>query len=919
MQDSPKSNPELIAELEALRTRVAELESRQIEDQIRKCEERFRTMVEKSTDVIFLANADSDSLHVTPSVTEMLGYTPEEFLALDISDLTHPEDLPRLQERVQEMRTTPGAAVSTIFRFQHKNGSWRVLDCTIRNLLDEPDVEVILANFRDITERKRAEEALRESEEKYRRIVETAMEGLVVTDAHLLISFINAQAAQAIGYTVKEMLGKSINLFVFPEDVALLSGRMQFRKQRGNERYELKLRAKDGSCVWALVSASPLMDDQGRFKGSFALFTNITDRKQTEEALRESEERLKLCLDAIKEGVWDWNLVTRELKYVSDYFTVLGYTREEFAQGYDFQRSLIHPDDVEKLDATIAAAIAANEGFSCEFRVRKKDGEWCWVLTRGKAVTWDDAGVPLRAVGTHSDMTERKRVEAERDRLAMAIEQIVESVVIWDAKDTIQYVNPAFERTLGYAREEAIGRDINTLLNKEFFSETMKRDIDDTVDQGEVWKGHIVVQRKNGNSLTMETTISPIRDDRGIVISHVSVSRDITTELLLEEQLRQAQKMEAIGQLAGGIAHDFNNLLQVILVNLEMIGDVHGPGTKIREAVEDVRKAAQRAAELTNHLLAFSRRQSIQPINVDLNDLIQGLLKMIWRVIGEHIELGFSPGTRLDTIVVDKGQMEQVLMNLCVNARDAMTHGGTLTIETKNVTLDPAFCKSRPWAEEGQYVLLSVMDTGHGMDAETLEHIFEPFFTTKEVGKGTGLGLAMVYGIIKQHHGLVHVESTPGTGAAFKIYLPAMNRPAQRAATEMKMTAAGGAETILVAEDDPAVLKMVAMILKTAGYTALTAPNGNMALRVFEENAGTIDLVILDVMMPGLSGRQVMDQIMLKHPDTRFLFTSGYSEEAIHTDFVIQEGLRIVKKPYSRNDLLRAIRQILDIRAELKD
>ncbi|HPO14475.1 MAG TPA: PAS domain S-box protein [Candidatus Hydrogenedentes bacterium] len=919
MHDFPKTSADLIAELQTLRKRVAELESRQIEDQIRQCEERFRTLVEKSTDVIFVANEDSDSLHVTPSVTEMLGYTPEEFLALDISDLTHPEDLPRLQERVQEMRSTPGAAVSTVFRFQHKNGSWRVLDCTIRNLLNEPNVEVIVANFRDITERKRAEEALRESEEKYRRIVETATEGLVVTDASFLINFINAQAAQAIGYTVEEMLGKPINSFIFPEDIALLAGRMQLREQRGNERYELKLRAKDGSCVWALVSASPLTDDKGRFKGSFALFTNITDRKQTEEALRESEERLKLTLAAVKEGVWDWNLVTRELKFVSDYFTVLGYTADEFAQGYDFQRSLIHPEDVENLESTIAAAIARDEGFACEFRVRKKDGEWCWVLTRGKAVTWDDTGRPLRAVGTHSDITERKRVEAERDRLAMAIDQIAESVVIWDAKDTIQYVNPAFERTLGYARDEAIGQDINNLLNKEFFSETMKRDIDDTVDRGDVWKGQVVVQRKNGTSLTMETTISPIRDSHGNVISHVSVSRDITNELLLEEQLRQAQKMEAIGQLAGGVAHDFNNLLQVILVNLELIGDAHGPGTKVWEAAEDVRKAAQRAADLTSHLLAFSRRQSIQPVNLDLNDLVQGLLKMIWRVIGEHIELCFSPGVNLDTTFVDKGQMEQVLMNLCVNARDAMAHGGTLTIETKNITLDASFCRSQPWAVEGRYVLLCVTDAGCGIDAETLEHIFEPFFTTKEVGKGTGLGLAMVYGIVKQHHGLVCVESTPGTGTVFKIYLPAVDRPVQRPSGEVKMPVAGGAETILIAEDDPAVLKMVAMILKTAGYTALTAPNGTLALRLFEENADVIDLVILDVMMPGLSGRQVMDKILDKYPDTQFLFTSGYSEDAIHTDFVVQEGLQLVKKPYSRNDLLRAIRQILDIRAKIKN
>ncbi len=519
MRDSSPIHAELMAEAHGLRADGSALAQDSGTDALRRSEERFRTLVEKSADVIFLAGPENESLMVTPSVTPMLGYAPEEFLDLDIADMTHPDDLPLLLQHADVMRATPGATVNLVFRLRHKDGTWRVVDCTMRNLLSDPNVEAIVANFRDITA--------------------------------------------------------------------------------------------------------------------------------------------------------------------------------------------------------------------------------------------------------------RKQLEEERDRLAMAMAQTAESVVIWSATGFIQYANPAFENTLGYSREEVLGRHVETLLSPEHNDPALNQKVDEKVDHGQVWHGQVTACRKDGSLITMKTTISPLRDIHGNIESHVSVSRDITDELRLEAQLRQAQKMEAVGQLAGGIAHDFNNLLQVILVNLELMEEDFSPGTQARGTLYDVRKAALRAAELTRQLLAFSRRQCIQPAKTDLNLLLHGLIKIIRRVLGEPIELVFHPGNGLDAVFIDKSQIEHVLMSLCVNARDAMAQGGRVTIETQNVLLDDAFCQDHPWASEGRYVLLSVADTGCGMDAETMAHIFEPFFTTKAVGKGTGLGLAMVYGIIKQHDGLIHVKSAPGAGTVFNLYLPA--------------------------------------------------------------------------------------------------------------------------------------------------
>jgi PAS domain S-box-containing protein len=365
-------------------------------------------------------------------------------------------------------------------------------------------------------------------------------------------------------------------------------------------------------------------------------------------------------------------------------------------------------------------------------------------------------------------------VEAHLERLATAVEQAAESIVITDSSGTIQYVNPAFERTTGYSRSEAIGKNPR-ILKSAIQDDSFYREMWNTISGGEVWTGRFINKRKDETLFEEEATISPVRDGTGRIVSFVGVKRDVTKEVALEKQLLHSQKMEAVGRLAGGVAHDFNNLLTAIIGYGQLVERRLDADNPLRSEVKEIMDAGHRAAALTSQLLAFSRRQTLVPRNINLNEIIDNLMRMLRRIIGEDVELSFQASPNLSPVFADPGQIEQVIMNLAVNARDAMAHGGRLIIETSNALLDDAYCRKHLWARPGRYVQISVSDTGMGMDAETQRRIFEPFFTTKDIGRGTGLGLAVVYGIVKQHDGFIHVYSEPGQGTTFRLYLSAQD------------------------------------------------------------------------------------------------------------------------------------------------
>ncbi|MFW6255960.1 MAG: response regulator [Candidatus Sumerlaeota bacterium] len=503
------------------------------------------------------------------------------------------------------------------------------------------------------------------------------------------------------------------------------------------------------------------------------------------------------------------------------------------------------------------------------------------------------------------------QAEIERDRLAMAVEQAAESVMITDTSGNIEYVNPAFSKITGYGAEEVIGKNPSLLKSGHHEAEHYRK-LWATIQSGQVWSGQFINMRKDGETYHKEATISPIRDRDGQISHFVSVGRDISEQVKLEAQYRQAQKMEAVGHLAGGVAHDFNNLLQAIYGHVEIVKERQTDDPDTMENLDTVIKAVDRATVLVRQLLAFSRQQVMQVKDVKPPELVENLLRMLRRMIGEHIDLSVSSEEDIYFIHADPGQVEQALMNLCLNARDAMPHGGSIEIHIENTHLDDGFVNKNSWAERGDYVKISVSDTGPGISPEIGDLIFEPFFTTKEVGKGTGLGLATVYGIMKQHRGLVNLKCEIGEGACFELYFPAKKTGQTVEDIIRNESGEGGNEVLLLVEDDELVRDLGTDILKKAGYQVLSAFNGEEAITCLDENLEKIDLVILDVVLPKKNGKEVFEHIRRMRPDLPVLFCSGYGISTVRESLSMGENLNLVEKPFRRNALLKEVRKLLN-------
>jgi len=513
-----------------------------------------------------------------------------------------------------------------------------------------------------------------------------------------------------------------------------------------------------------------------------------------------------------------------------------------------------------------------------------------------------------------TDVTEARAVEESRARLTMAVEQAGESIVVTDTRGAIQYVNPAFERITGYDRMEVIGQNPRILKSGRQDPASYKV-LWQTLLSGEVWRGTFLNRRKDGTLYEEDAVISPVRDPSGRVVNYVAVKRDVSDVRRMEEQLRQSQKMEAVGRLAGGVAHDFNNLLTAISGYSDLLLHRLPEYSTLRRDVEEIRKAGDRAAALTHQLLAFSRRQVLQPKVLDLNAVVTNMEQMLRRLVGENIALSTDLSPSLSRVKVDPGQIEQVIVNLALNARDAMPDGGRLTIATADAELSPAYAVAHPEVRPGPHVLLSMADTGHGMDDETQAHLFEPFFTTKDRGKGTGLGLATVYGIVQQSGGHIRVNSGADRGSTFLIYLPRVEVAEdgeQCPVPPPLLRPSPGSETVLLAEDEEGVRRYAREILAGNGYKVLEAGNGREALLLSEAHRGEIHLLLTDVEMPKMSGRELTERIRPQRPDLRILYMSGYTDDAILRDGVLGDGAPFLQKPFTSEVLARKVREVLD-------
>ena len=566
---------------------------------------------------------------------------------------------------------------------------------------------------------------------------------------------------------------------------------------------------------------------------------------------------------------------------------------------------------VDEYAKKLRQAMETGVSQATEFTWAKADGEKLF-LDYIIVPEYDHHGKIAGALAVGRDITKRKQAEESVRKLSQAIEQSPVSIVITDVEGSIEFVNAKFTQITGYTFAEALGQNPRILKSGETPSEEYRR-LWETIGSGGVWEGEFHNRKKNGELFWEHATIAPVRNAENVITHYVAVKEDITERKKLEEQLRQTQKMEAVGQLAGGIAHDYNNMLGVIIGRAEMALEKAAMDDPLREDIGEILAAGLRSSEITRQLLTFARKQTIMPKILDLNKTVEGTLKLLLRLIGENIRLNWLPGSTIWPVKMDPSQIDQILANLCVNARDAIAGVGDVTIETKNAAFDEAYCAKHKFFSPGEYVMLAVSDNGGGMDKRTMDKIFEPFFTTKEVGKGTGLGLATVYGIVKQNAGFIHAYSEPERGSTFNIYLPRHVVDTEHATKESPLAPnASGYEAILLVEDDPAILNMVRMMLEKSGYAVFAAQTPTEAMRIALENSGDIDLLITDLVMPEMTGRDLAKRLNALFPQLKSLFMSGYSGGVIARHSVLEEGLSFIQKPFSQWELAAKVRETLD-------
>jgi PAS domain S-box-containing protein len=673
---------------------------------------------------------------------------------------------------------------------------------------------------------------------------------------------------------------------------------------------------RDGRALWIESHLIVMCDAAGNPFGLRGVSLDISERKRAEEALRKSEEDFRRYFDLGLIGMAITSPSKGFIEANDQMCSMLGYDHDELLQLK--WPELTHPDDLEA-DIENFTRVLAHEidGYSMEKRFIRKDGQIIDTTIALKPILSDDGSID-RFVAIMQDITERKRAEKEMIRLIAAVEQTADSIVITDTEGLIEYVNPAFERISGYTKAEVAGQTCRVLksgqMGKDVYEELWS-----TIKGGEVWTGHLINRRKDGSLYQEQATISPVRNSSGEIINFVAVKQDITQRVQLEDQFLQSQKMEAVGKLAGGVAHDFNNLLTAITGYSDLTMRKLQSEDPLRHNLEQIKRAGDRAAGLTRQLLAFSRKQVLQPKVLSLNTVVSDLSKMLQRLIGEDIQLETSLEPALGTVKADPGQIEQVIMNLAVNSRDAMPGGGKLMIETGNVFLDQAYISRHVSITPGHYVLIAVSDNGAGMDEKTRQRIFEPFFTTKEAGKGTGLGLSTVYGIVKQSGGNIWVYSEVGQGTTFKVYLPRIDEPLE--VQPLRAIDPGmlqGVETVLLVEDEEMVRKLARQILETCGYKVLEAPHGGAALLLCERHDGPLHLMLTDVVMPEMSGRELMQRLSPIRPEMRVLFMSGYTEHAIVYHGVVEAETHFIQKPFTPEALARKVREVLDERRQVK-
>jgi two-component system cell cycle sensor histidine kinase/response regulator CckA len=750
---------------------------------------------------------------------------------------------------------------------------------------------------------------LREREELFRLFAENSSDLIYLVDLEYRVVYASPSVGRMLGRVPKNPFE-----VIHPDDAA--AARASRERVMANGKNLITVRVLDGAGNWRWMEAFNTLVRHRDRPHVMAICRDVTDRRRAEEASRQSREQYEELVANVDGIVWESDARTFEFLFVSRRAERLfGYPTEQWLREPGFWANHLHPDDRDRAVEFCVTATREGRDHTFEYRMLASDGRAVWLRDVVSVVV--EGGTATRLRGIMVDITERKHAEEalRRSEQMLRRAQAIAGVGSWvfDVREGLFDGSEEGHRMCGWGPGRHSGEEMRAITHR-----------DDLERVTAAWRASLAgapfdVEHRlvvGGEVRWVNVRAEPETDADGQVVRITGVTQETTARRLLEEKLRQAQKMEAVGRLAGGIAHDFNNLLTVINGYAAMAVGRTRPNDPLHGPLSEVQKAGERAADLTRQLLAFGRKQILQPRVIDLNALVGEMTRMLKRLIGEDVELIVALDPRPCRAMVDPSQFEQVLMNLAVNSRDAMPGGGKITVETRNVEVGPPRGRGRHDVQPGRYVRLTVSDTGHGMDEATRSHLFEPFFTTKGVGKGTGLGLAVVEGIVRQSGGHVDVDSEVGRGTAFRIHVPAVEEPVAPASrgSVNGLPVPSGTETVLLVDDDDGVRTFIGKVLRAGGYEVLEAGDGEAALRAARDHPGPIHLLVTDVIMPRMSGRKLADLLTGERPGLKILFASGYSTEIVGRHEILEGGGNYLPKPFSPSALSRKVRELLDAR-----
>lgn len=780
----------------------------------------------------------------------------------------------------------------------------------------------------EIERRRLIESELRESERRFRLVAENATDVIWTTDLAFQTTYVSPSVEQMRGYTVEEALGQRMDEIVTPESMQIMARTIQEELKAGTDpesptrSMELEVRCKDGSTVMTETVSKFLLDEDENHIGYVGVSRDISERVRAEEELRKSEALFRQLTEDITDTVWIADLSLRFVYASPSIERLRGYTVEEVLQ----QRlhEMIAPSSLQGLMKTVEEDLKAEANRSgamtrpriLEIELVRKDGSTVLTETSSRFL-YDADGKHTGYLGVTRDISGRLRVEEELREKATILDQIRDCVIATDMDGRITSWNQGATRIFGYTAEESIGQYATFLYEKEGARELGRR-IGRILKTGQAEEWTAVANAKDGSEVWIQLKISCLKNSDGSLRGLIGFSVDITEQKRAEEerqrletQLRQSQKMEAIGTLAGGVAHDFNNLLTGILGYSNLLKLESQPGEKVYQGADVIERAAERASQLTKQLLGFARKGKWQNVELDLNETIQEVFTLLNRTIDKNIRITQRPAAGGAFVKGDPDQLQQVVLNLAVNARDAMPEGGELTLGTDKVEIDEKYCESHPDAIAGSFVCLSVSDTGVGISSEVRDRIFEPFFTTKGEGKGTGMGLAMAYGTVHNHGGFIEFESKKNAGTAFRLYLPNHQKTENLRDVQNKGDIVEGSGRILLVDDEPVVRQLGGELLRKLGYEVVEAVDGQRAVDAYKDSDAKFDLVIIDMIMPGMGGRECFHALKAIDEQINAVLSSGYAQDHAVQE-ILNEGMRgFVQKPYRITELSQIIASAL--------